>query len=371
MPYRHLLSDRTQFWQLDRPFALEFCAGKGGGVLEEVTVAYRTWGQLDSSASNAVVVCHALTGNADVDDWWGPLLGPGRALDPDRDFIVCSNVLGSCYGTTGPTSTNPATGEPYGPDFPAIGIRDMVRLQARLLAALGVQRLSLAIGGSLGGMQVLEWGRLFGDRLDALCPIACSGRHSAWCIGWNEVQRQAIAADPHWQGGRYDRDRPPATGLALARAIAMQTYRSPTSFEQRFGRGRETGGARAGEFSMVSYLQHQGQKLVERFDANTYVTLTRALDAHDLSAGTEDYEAALRAIVCPALVVGIDSDKLYPPAEQEELARHMPAAELVWLQSLHGHDAFLIELDELNERVARFRREVRSRSRPVWQELQS
>ncbi len=344
MDLRAHISPLTRLQPLD-PFVLEL-----GGRLDEVVVAYRTWGVY--RGNNAVLVCHALTGNADADDWWQPLFGPGRSLDPERDFIVCSNILGSCYGTTGPTSRNPATGRPWGPDFPAMTIRDMVHLQAALLDRLGVTRLQLAVGGSLGGMQVLEWAQLYPDRVAAIAPIACSGRHSAWCIGLSEAQRQAIFADPLWQGGHYRADRPPAAGLAAARMVAMCSYRSWTSFERRFGRRRAEGDT---GFAVGEYLAYQGQQLVRRFDANSYVTLSCAMDTHDLGRDHPSFEEALGAIQAPALVVAIDSDVLYPSEEQQELARLIPNAELAWLHSEHGHDAFLIDMEALDRFLVGFR----------------
>ena len=331
---------KTLFRDLPEPFTLE-----SGEVLSEVRVAYRTWGTLDADGANAVLVCHALTGSADADLWWGGLFGPGRTLDPERDFIVCSNTLGSCYGTTGPASPRPGDGRPYGPDFPAVTVRDMVHLQAALLESLGVRRLRLVLGGSLGGMQALEWAALYPGVVEAIAPIAVSGRHSAWCIGLSEAQRQAIFADP-------------GSGLAIARAIAMCTYRSRGSFEERFGRRLRTPGL----FEVESYLRYQGEKLVDRFDAHTYVTLTRAMDSHDLARGRGSYEEALRAIRQPALVVAIDSDVLYPPEEQRELAALLPGARLAWLHSPHGHDAFLLEAAELDRLLVDFRA---SRSAPA------
>ena len=352
------VSPDTRFLELPR-FTLE-----SGEALAPVRVAYRTWGELAPGCDNAVVVCHALTGSADVDAWWPELLGPGRALDPRRDFVVASNVLGSCYGTTGPASRRPdgvgatgAGGAVWGPDFPAITVRDMVRLQGELLAALGVERVKLVVGGSLGGMQVLEWGLLFPEWVEALAPIAVSGRHSAWCIAWSEAQRQAIAADPAWQGGRYDPERPPVAGLAAARMAAMVSYRSRASFEERFGRERQAGGA----YAVEGYLRHQGEKLVDRFDANSYVVLTRAMDSHDLARGRGEYTRVLSGVERPTLVVSIDSDVLYPPEEQWELASWIPGAELARLSSPHGHDAFLIEVAALDARLRAFRARVEAR----------
>lgn len=267
---------------------------------------------------------------------------------------MCSNVLGSCYGTTGPTSLNPVTGKPYGADFPAITVRDMVRLQAILLDALSVAHLRLVIGGSLGGMQVLEWALLYPEQVEAIAPIAVSGRHSAWCIGLSEAQRQAIYSDPAWNGGNYSPDEPPATGLAVARMIAMSTYRSWASFEAKFGRSRHADAPQQ-PYAIASYLHHQGKKLVERFDANAYIILTRAMDSHDLSRGRGDYAAVLSRIPQPTLVVAIDSDLLYPPVEQQELAQLISNAELKTLSSIHGHDAFLIDMEALNTLVVEFR----------------
>ncbi len=327
-------------------FALE-----SGEVLSEVRVAYRTWGRLDDDGSNAVVVCHALTGGLDADVWWGPLFGHGGALDPEEDFVICSNVLGSCYGTTGPASDRPGTGRPWGPDFPGITVRDMVRLQMALLDALGVREVQLVLGGSLGGMQVLEWAILDPRRVRAVAPIATSGRHSAWCIAQSEAQRQAVYSDPGWLGGRYEEGAGPSAGLAAARMIAMCTYRSPGSFAARFGRERRDDGL----FEVEGYLHHHGRKLVDRFDANAYVTLTRAMDRHDVARGRGTYEAVLGSIRQRTLVVSIPSDVLYVPWEQEELARLIPQAELVHLHSPHGHDGFLIDAGDLSGLVRAFR----------------
>jgi homoserine O-acetyltransferase len=339
-------SPETRSWRAPGPFVLE-----SGDRLLELTVAYRTWGRLDQDGGNAVLVCHALTGSADLDRWWGALLGPGRALDPGRDFVVCSNVLGSCYGTTGPTSSRPGDGRRWGAAFPDVTVRDIVRAQAALLDALGVRRLRLVVGGSLGGMQVLEWALLFPERVEAIAPIAVSARHSAWCIGLSEAQRQAIYADPRWRGGQYPADDPPEAGLAAARMIAMCTYRSRESLETRFGRTL----AEPGVFGVEGWLHHHGRALVDRFDANSYVALTRAMDTHDVGRGRGGWRAALQGVRAPALVVSIDTDVLYPPVEQEELAGALPGAGLLTLRSPHGHDAFLIEGEAMNARLAEFR----------------
>lgn len=340
------LSPETRSLTLPGAFVLD-----SGEQLADVEVAYRSWGRRAPAGDNAVLVCHALTGSADVDRWWPGLLGPGRALDPERDFILCSNVLGGCYGTTGPASSDARGERVLGARFPRVSVRDMVRLQMRWLEALGVRRLRLVLGGSLGGMQVLEWALLAPELVEAIAPISVSGRHSAWCIAWSEAQRRAIAADPRWKNGEYDAADPPAAGLAAARMMAMVSYRSRESFDARFGRERGSGE----DFEVERYLRHQGEVLVDRFDAISYVTLTRAMDAHDVAAGRGEYPRVLASIRQPALVVGTKTDVLYPLAEQEELAGGLVSAELACLDSPHGHDAFLIEQEQLNRLLLEFR----------------
>jgi homoserine O-acetyltransferase len=340
------VSPETRTYVHPGPFALE-----AGGALAELRIAYRTWGTLDRDGGNAVVICHALTGSADADRWWSRMFGDGRALDPDRDLVVCSNILGSCYGTTGPTAIDPATGRPYLGTFPAVSIRDMVRAQHALVQALGVRRVRMVIGGSLGGMQALEWALLYPELVESVAFIASTARHSAWCIGISEAQRQAIFADPRWKDGRYDPDEAPEAGLSAARIMAMLTYRSAPSFEERFGRRPQTEDL----FAVESYLRYQGQQLVERFDPATYVTLTRAMDTHDVARGRGDLDDVLRSIRQPTLVVSIDSDVLYWPREQREVAQLIPGARLAVLDSPQGHDAFLIDVDRLSDLVAEFR----------------
>lgn len=340
------ISPETRTHRLPGELELEL-----GGVLPEVEVGYRTWGKLDRDGANAVVICHALTGSADADRWWTKMFGPGRAFDPERDFVVCSNILGSCYGTTGPASIDPRTGEPYRGDFPLVTIRDMVRVQRELCRALGITRIRLVVGGSLGGMQTLEWALSYPELVDSFAFIASSARHSAWCIGLSEAQRQAIYADPRWKGGRYDPADPPVAGLAAARMMAMCTYRSRASFEQRFARRPQA----AGTWAVESYLRYQGQQLVDRFDAASYVALTRAMDTHDVARGRGEYEEVLRGLKKPALVVSIDTDVLYLPEEQREVAELVPGARLERIESPHGHDAFLIDVELLDRMVSEFR----------------
>jgi homoserine O-acetyltransferase len=331
---------------------------ENGPTLRDVPVAYQTWGTLNAAGTNAVLVCHALTGDTDVEEWWDGLLGPGHALDPTEDFVVCLNVPGSPYGSVSPLTENPKTGARYGADFPAFTTRDTVRLHRRALEHLGVRRVACAVGGSMGGMHVLEWafettgdGRPF---VRSLVPIAVGGRHTAWQIGWSEAQRQAISADPKWRDGQYPLDDPPDDGLATARMMAMVSYRSQPSFEGRFGRD-VMAEQDDSPYAVESYLRHHGQKLVGRFDANCYVALTRQMDTHDVARDRGDYASVLSSIEQPTLVVGIDSDVLYPLSEQHELAESLPRATLEVLESPHGHDSFLIEVDALNNFVAAWR----------------
>ena len=324
-----------------------------GTQLRDVPVAYRSWGQLNSARDNVVLVCHALTGDTAVDEWWSGMLGAGCALDTDRYCVICANVIGSPYGTVSPLSIDPESGERYGPDFPVPTLRDTVGLHKALLDALGIRQVAFAIGGSLGGMQVLEWA-FYGSFVRALVPIGVGGRHSAWCIAWSEAQRAAIRHDPAWQQGRYGENDGPANGLAVARMIAMISYRSFESFGQRFGRQLNVAEDPA-FYAMESYLQYQGQKLVGRFDANCYLRLTQCMDTHDVARDRGEYHDVLGTIGQPALVVGIDSDLLYPLHEQRELAEHLPNAELAILEAAHGHDSFLIEIDALNAVVKDWR----------------
>jgi homoserine O-acetyltransferase len=337
-----------------------------GDVLPRVEVAYETYGELNSSCTNAILVCHALTANAHAagfhaasdttPGWWDGLIGPGKVFDTERYFVVCPNILGSCYGTTGPTSTNPATGRPYRNTFPAITVRDIVTVQRELLRQLGVNRLVCVAGSSLGGMQALEWGIMFPEMCETIVPISTAAQQPAWCIGFNAAARAAIMNDPQWNGGEYQTQ--PARGLALARMIGMLTYRSPVSFDQRFGRSpaQDRGGkiAAAHSFSVEQYLHYQGDKLVKRFDANTYVCLSRAMDSHDAAAQRGSVEEALRSIRARTLSIGVSTDLRYPTHYQRELATLVPNASYVEIESVHGHDAFLIEFDALNRIIGEF-----------------
>lgn len=349
------ISTDTRYHRLAGRFALE-----SGEFLEDVRIAYRTWGDAANATEHAVLICHALTGSADVEAWWPNILGAGKAFDPEHDFIVCANILGSCYGTTGPVSLRPRLETRYRADFPQVSVRDMVTLECELLDHLGIEQLELVCGPSLGGMQALEWAHMYPERVGSIVPIGVGGRHSAWCIGVSEAQRAAIAADPNWNDGYYSDDAPPDKGLAAARMMAICTYRSWQSFEQRFGRDVSTDG----NHEVQSYLRHQGDKINSRFDANTYVTLTHAMHTHDLARGRGEYADVLASIRQPALIVSVSTDTLYPPHEQRFLAEKIPNARYEILDSVHGHDGFLIETAALGERIAGFRTSLRKPAPP-------
>ena len=353
--FREQISDETQFLRLEHAFKLE-----SGEQIDELVIAYRTWGQIENARDHAILICHALTGSADVDTWWPDVIGKNKAFDPASDFVICANILGSCYGTTGPVSGRPGSTHAYRADFPAISVRDMVNVEAALLDTLGVEKLELVTGPSLGGMQALEWAAMYPERVGSIVPIGVGGRHSAWCIGISEAQRAAIATDPNWNGGYYENDAPPEQGLAAARMMAVCTYRSWQSFDERFGRERCP---KSDAFEVQSYLKHQGRKINRRFDANTYVTLTHAMHTHDLGRDRGTYEDIVGAIEQPVLVVSVSTDSLYPPAEQQALAELLPNASYEVLESAHGHDGFLIETDALGRLIAVFRHNaVRSRN---------
>jgi homoserine O-acetyltransferase len=341
-----------------------------GAKLGPIDVAFETYGELNSEGTNGILICHALTGSAHaafysseddkVPGWWDAIIGPGKALDTTKYFIVCSNILSGCYGTTGPSSMNPVSMREYGTSFPTTTIRDMVRVQKRLLEWLGVERLQLVIGGSMGGMQVVEWMVMYPDFVERAVPIATGASHTAWGIGLNEVARQAILNDPAYMNGNYYASGQPSRGLALARMIAMISYRSPESFTMRFQRERMLGGD--GDeffdpkniFQVESYLHYQGVKLVERFDANTYIYITRAMDLHDIARGRGNLGDVLSSVRANTTCVGINSDELYPAVEQRGLAELIPNARYAEIQSIHGHDAFLIEFEQVNRLVKEF-----------------
>jgi homoserine O-acetyltransferase/O-succinyltransferase len=341
----------------DRPLRLE-----SGGRLSGVEVAYRTYGRLNAERSNAVLVCHALTGDQHVASphpqsgkpgWWTQLVGPGRPVDLDRYFVICANVLGGCMGSTGPSSLDPASGKAYGLSFPVITVGDMVRAQAELVTALGVDQLFAVIGGSMGGMQVLQWASEYPERVGSAVCIASAARHSAQNIAFHEVGRQAIMADPDWRGGDYLRlGVRPEKGLAVARMAAHITYLSEPALQRKFGRELQRDGLSWGfdaDFQVESYLRHQGSAFVDRFDANAYLYITRAMDYFDLAArhGGVLAEAFRRARDVSFCVLSFTSDWLYPTPESRHIVRALNAAgaraSFLEIESDKGHDAFLLD----------------------------
>lgn len=353
-----------------RAFLLE-----GGGRLSDVTVAYETWGRLASDGSNAVLVGHALTGDSHAagrsepghptDGWWAALIGPGRALDTDRYFVVCANVLGGCQGSTGPASEDPATGSPYGSTFPVVTIRDIVRTQAAVADHLGIDQWLSVVGGSMGGMQALEWGVMFPDRVASVVAIATTGAASAQQIALSSVQRSTIALDPRWRGGDYYdavAGDGPHQGLALARELAQVSYRTEGVYGDRFGRKEldklDDTLTLWQRFDVEGYLDYHGAKLARRFDANSYLIINRAMDLHDLGRGRGGLERALLRLRGPLLTMSISSDTLYPPYQQEmlrdlvgslggECFHHL-------IDSPDGHDAFLLETEQVGAALAPF-----------------
>ncbi len=326
------------------PFLLE-C----GTTLPALEVAYTTAGAFVPGQTPVIWLCHALTGNADPQEWWPGLVGEGKLLDPRQYFIVCANMLGSCYGTTGPASPNPQTGLPYGEAFPPVSIRDMVSVHQLLARHLGIGRIHLLIGGSMGGQQALEWAVTEPARIDHLCVLATNAQHSPWGIAFNEAQRMAIEA----AGG--DKER----GLEVARAIAMLSYRSYQIFQEK---QQEPDLEKMDNFRAVTYLHHQGQKLRRRFDVQSYLTLSRAMDSHNLGRKRGGHSSALARIRAKTMVLGIQSDMLFPPSEQAFLARHIPGAQLHLIESPYGHDGFLVEVDTIRRLLSDLLPEHQTRS---------
>ncbi|OOF92145.1 hypothetical protein ASPCADRAFT_153511 [Aspergillus carbonarius ITEM 5010] len=427
-PYSSLITDQSIV--IIPSFTLE-----SGVTLHNVPVAYTTRGELSPEGDNALVICHALSGSADVADWWGPLLGgPGQAFDTSRFFVVCLNSLGSPYGSASAVTYkdgNPENGL-YGPEFPLTTVRDDVKIHKMVLDDLGIRQIAAVVGGSMGGMLTLEYAYFGKDYVRAIVPIATSARHSAWCISWGEAQRQSIYSDPKYEDGYYPFDDPPATGLGAARMSALLTYRSRNSFESRFGRnvpdpskrqningtersptppnehwaihndghksGRSSPGPQQPEvqqseiqfqdpqfsgaktfsktvdangqkrlptyFSAQSYLRYQGEKFVKRFDANCYIAITRKLDTHDVSrhrtspVSENAVREALSQIEQPSLVLGIESDGLFTFEEQAEIAAGIPDSRLKRIESPEGHDAFLLQFEQVNRYILEFFREV-------------
>ncbi|MFI5875710.1 homoserine O-acetyltransferase [Streptomyces sp. NPDC051445] len=346
---------RRQWYAREKPLPLE-----AGSELPCARLAFETWGRLASDASNAVLVLHALTGDSHVvgpagpghptPGWWDGLIGPGRALDTDRWFVVAPNVLGGCQGSTGPSSLTP-DGRRWGGDFPFLTQRDQVAVEADLADALGIARWALVVGGSMGGMRALEWAVSYPERTGALLLLASTAAASAEQIAWAAIQLHAIRADRHWRGGHYhDTGQGPHAGLGLARRLAHVTYRSEPELAVRFGRTpQDTEDPwSGGRYQVESYLDHHAAKLVRRFDAGSYVVLSEAMNSHDVGRGRGGTRAALRRVTARTLVAGVDSDRLYPPSQQAALASGIPTADgLRLIESPYGHDGFLIEVEQV------------------------
>jgi homoserine O-acetyltransferase len=336
-----------------------------------VDVAYETYGRLNDARSNAILILHAFSGDAHAagispetgkPGWWDNMIGPGKAFDTNRYFVICANVLGGCRGTTGPSSTNPATGCPYAMSFPVITIKDMVRLQKMLIDSLGIPRLLSVAGGSMGAMQALQWAVSYPDAVVSSIPIAGTARHSAQQIAFNEVGRQAIIADPDWNDGNYYGGKPPARGLAVARMVGHITYMSDDSMREKFGRrlrGKENFGyAFDVDFEVESYLRYRGSEFVNRFDANSYLYITKAMDYFDLTNGSESLLAALEKVRARFLVISFSSDWLYPSYQSLEIVRALRSRNLdvayCQLTSNYGHDAFLVDVAEQTDLIRGF-----------------
>ena len=356
----------------DRPVALD-----SGKTLQRVTIAYETWGELNSDKSNAILLCHAWTGDSHAagsaqdgqptPGWWDGLVGSGCAIDTDKYFVVCTNSLGGCQGSTGPASPHPTDGKPYGSRFPVITVRDMVRAQVRVSDMLGIDVWHSVIGGSMGGMQVLEWGVTFPHRVRTLVPIATCLQATAQQIAWGAIGRRSIRLDPKWRGGDYYDAAigdGPWQGLAIARMVAQVTFRSDNVFTDRFGRElADTNADYNGlglwdKFEVENYLDHHGDKLIRRFDTNSYLIIGKAMDLHDVARGRGSLQTAASRISAPVLSMGISSDILYPTYQQKQIRDIISetggSCEYVEIDSPHGHDAFLINLDQVGQPLADF-----------------
>ncbi|MHB1294634.1 MAG: homoserine O-acetyltransferase MetX [Anaerolineae bacterium] len=367
----------TKSWTFDEP-ALELDCGQ---TLSPVTQAYETYGTLSPQRDNAILIEHALTGDAHVagyhspedrkPGWWDNMVGPGKPYDTDRYFVVCSNIIGGCKGSTGPSSINPATGRPYALDFPIVTIGDMVRAQQRLMDHLGIPRWLAVAGGSMGGMQALDWAVRYPERVASVLSIAATSRMSAQGIAFDEVARQAIMADPRWMDGDYYGKDNPEAGLAIARMIGHITYLSQEQMHNKFGRrlqNREAFGyGFKAEFEVESYLRYQGDTFVKRFDANSYLYITKSVDYFDLTAGYRSLVEALERVQSEFLVMAFPSDWLFPPEQSKELVRALQAngvrTTFLEIPSTYGHDAFLLPNEHMEGAIRGFLANVQRRVR--------
>ncbi len=322
---------------------------ESGEVLPHLEISYHTFGTLNADGSNVVWICHALTGNSNPTDWWPGIVGKGKVINPSESFIVCANTLGSCYGTTGPTTINPETGQLYGDDFPFITIRDMVQANRLLQLHLGIEKIQLGIGGSMGGQQLIEWAIIDKEVFGNICLLATNAQHSPWGIAFNETQRMAIKADLSLNEGKEDAGR---KGLETARAIAMLSYRTYQTYEASQA---ELSGDIVDNFKASSYQRYQGEKFWNRFDVYCYLRLSTAMDSHNVGRGRGGIEKALQSVKAKTLIIGISSDVLFPVNEQEIMGENIPNAKLEIIKSNFGHDGFLIEEEAVAEKIKAFR----------------
>jgi homoserine O-acetyltransferase len=344
---------------------------ESGRLLGPLTLAYETYGTLNSDRSNAILVAHAWTGDAHAagrhspedrkSGWWDDMIGPGKVLDSDRYFIICSNVIGSCFGSTGPTSINPRTGKAYNLQFPVVMVRDMVRAQQLLINHLQIEQLLTVIGGSMGAMQAVEWGIHYPQRVRSIIPIAGTGQPGPMAIALNALARQAIYNDPMWRKGNYRPEHPPADGLALARAVGHISFLSDPSMNLKFGRrfsARDGQFDFFGQFEIERYLTYNGRNFVDRFDTNSFLYLAKALDLYDVAWGFDGLEEALSCLSCRSLWFAFTSDWLYPPYQTEELINVLlkqgKAPEYHLIDSDYGHDSFLVEPEKFTPKIVEF-----------------
>jgi len=340
---------------------------ESGEKLSPVTIAFETYGELNDDKSNAILILHALTGDAHVSGeggWWSSLVGSGKAIDTNKYYVICSNVLGGCAGSTGPSSINPKTGKSFGLDFPLVTISDFVNAQCHLINHLGIDRLLAVVGGSMGGMQVLQWMITYPDRIRAAVPISTALKHTPQQIAFNEVGRQAIIADPDWQSGDYYGKAVPAKGLAIARMVGHITYMSDASMAHKFGRKTRPDKAQSkfgAEFEVEGYLRHRGEGFVKRFDANTYLYVTKAIDYFNLQNGS-NLSCIFKGLKAKVLVVSFKSDWLYPTYQSQEIVKACKLsgvdASYCELDASYGHDSFLVETEQIGQLIGNFLRGV-------------
>jgi homoserine O-acetyltransferase/O-succinyltransferase len=335
--------DKNQYYFNKEPFLTE-----SGEEIPDLRIAYQTWGKLNSEKDNVIWVCHAYTANADAQDWWPGMIGPGLLMDTDRYFVICANVIGSCYGTTGPLDINPKTGKPWMRQFPKITVRDLVKAHEILRKSIGIAKIHLIIGGSIGAFQALEWSVMFPEVIENMVFIASSSFASAWNIAFNETQRMAIIADPSFyddipEGGK--------NGLRAARAMALISYRNSKAYNSTQKDERPT---LLGNFKAVSYQNYQGDKLIKRYNAYSYMIMSHLFDSHHIGRGRGTIEEVLLQIKAKTLLIALDSDQLFPPEEQAFMANHIPDSKLITVKTNFGHDGFLIETEQITKVVKAF-----------------